>query len=122
MHTLSRIVGDTECLTRPVWRKGSVLRSLAGFDRRICFHVFLTVAPEIGDDAGSKVYVIAHNPGTPGRFEKLRESAFPCLIGPQCRYERLTVESRYVSTAGYERYTLHHNRPIVGQEQALACR
>jgi hypothetical protein len=65
---------------------------LADFDSRICFHVFLAVASQIGNGAGCKIYVIAHDSSPPRRLKKFRESAFPCLIGSQCCDERRSVE------------------------------
>lgn len=100
-----------------------VLRfALIDFDRRIRFDVFLAIAAEVGHGARKKIHVIANNPCTPTGFEKFWESAFSGLIGSQGCNQGIPVEYWYVHSTRYQRRTLHHDRALIGEEQALARR
>src|SRR4051812_6599180 len=98
---------------------GSAVAS-ADLDRRICLDVFFAVAPKVGDGTGCKICVITNNSRTPTRFEKFWQRAFSGLVDPQCCNEGIAIKCRYVHSTGDQRHTLHHDWPIVGEEQTLA--
>jgi heat shock protein HslJ len=104
-------------------RGGAVVASpdaaLTDFDSRISFDVFLAIATEVGDSAGTEIHVIANNSRTPTCLEKLGKCAFSGLIDSQRCDQSIPVECWYVQSTRYQGYALHHDRPLAGEKQAL---